>query len=57
MNEVGTEAGAATAVVFGRESAGPLAEVELIADRPFIVALEDIPTGSVLFAGRYIKAE
>lgn len=57
VDEAGTEAGAATAVIFGRRSAGPEADVELIADRPFMVVLEDVPTGAVLFAGRHVKPE
>lgn len=57
MDEVGTEAGAATAVIFGSESAGPVAEVEFSADRPFIALLEDVPTGTLLFAGRYVNSE
>jgi serpin B len=57
VNETGTEAGAATAVVFGRESATPAPATQFIADRPFLVVLEDVPTGAVLFAGRYAKAE
>jgi serpin B len=57
VNETGTEAGAATAVVIGRESAAPDPAVQFVADRPFLVVLEDVPTGAVLFAGRYAKAE
>lgn len=56
IDEAGTEAGAATAVIFGEESA-PLVEAEFVADRPFIVLLEDVPTGTLLFAGRYVKVE
>jgi len=57
VNEEGTEAGAATAVVFGRESAAPEPSVQFIADRPFLVVLEDVATGALLFAGRYARAE
>ncbi|HKO91709.1 MAG TPA: serpin family protein [Polyangiaceae bacterium] len=57
VNEEGTEAGAATAVVFGRESAPLAPELQFVADRPFLVVLEDVPTGAVLFAGRYVTAE
>jgi serpin B len=57
LDETGTEAGAATAVVFGNESAGPQAEVEFTADRPFFFFIEDIPTRSVLFAGRVTNPE
>lgn len=57
IDEVGTEAGAATAVLFADESAGPAADVEFIADRPFIAFIEDVPTRTLLFAGRYVSAE
>jgi serpin B len=56
-DEAGTEAGAATAVIFGEESAGPSGSITFTADKPFILLLEDVPTGSVLFAGRYVQAE
>jgi serpin B len=56
VDEAGTEAGAATAVIFGEESAA-VVEAEFVADRPFIVLLEDVPTGTLLFAGRYVKVE
>lgn len=57
VDEVGTEAGAATAVLFGDESAGPAADAEFIADRPFIAFIEDVPTRTLLFAGRYVSAK
>jgi serpin B len=56
VDEAGTEAGAATAVIFGEESAA-VVEAEFVADRPFIMLLEDVPTGTLLFAGRYVKVE
>ena len=43
--------------MIGRESAAPDPAVQFIADRPFLVVLEDVPTGAVLFAGRYARAE
>lgn len=49
MDEEGTEAAAATAVVIGTESAKPLAEIRF--DRPFIFAIYDEPTGQILFIG------
>jgi serpin B len=52
VDEVGTEAGAATAVVFGDESAPLEPEIEFTADRPFIVTIEDVPSATLLFAGR-----
>jgi serpin B len=52
LDERGTEAAAATAVVGRDESARPPAE--FILDRPFIFAIYDRPTGQVLFAGRLV---
>ena len=52
VNEAGTEAAAATAVVMGRGL--PPIPVELSADRPFLFWLYDRPTGSVLFMGRVL---
>lgn len=51
VNEKGTEAGAATGVVIGTDSAGPpLFEV----DRPFLFVIRDEATGVVLFLGRVV---
>jgi serpin B len=49
VDEEGTEAAAATAVVVTRESAKPLANLSL--DRPFVFAVYDEPTGELLFLG------
>jgi serpin B len=51
VNEEGTEAAAATAVVFGGRSAGPRYP-SFRADRPFVFMIRDNATGSVLFLGR-----
>lgn len=51
IDEAGVEAAAATAVVIGTESAAPEA-VEMKVDRPFLVAIVDEPTSSLLFLGR-----
>ncbi len=51
VDEEGTEAAAATAVVM-ELTAAPEPPVELTIDRPFIFALRDGPTGTVLFLGR-----
>ncbi len=48
VDESGTEAAAATAVVVGVESAPP----SFIADHPFVFFIRDDVTGSVLFLGR-----
>ncbi len=51
VDEKGTEAAAATAVVM-RATAMPAEPVSLRVDRPFLFALRDVPTGSILFLGR-----
>ncbi len=51
VDEDGTEAAAATAVVVGRTSA-PVDVVELTVDRPFLYAIRDNDTGAILFLGR-----
>jgi serpin B len=55
VDEAGTEAAAATAVVMARESA-MLSEPDVIltVDRPFIFVIRDVSTGTVLFAGRVL---
>jgi serpin B len=50
VDEEGTEAAAATAVVITRESAAELVTVSF--DRPFVFFIYDEPTGQILFAGR-----
>ena len=52
VDEAGTEAAAATAVVIGRTSVPEPATLR--ADRPFLFAIRDIPTGAVLFLGRVV---
>jgi serpin B len=51
VNEEGTEAAAATAVVIGK-SARPEPKV-FRADRPFVYAIRENKTGTTLFMGRY----
>lgn len=53
VDERGTEAAAATAVVVGRTSAPEPAT--FTADRPFLFVIRDIPTGAVLFVGRVVS--
>ena len=50
VDEQGTEAAASTAVVMDEVSAG--AGRPLVIDRPFLFAIRDVPTGTVLFLGR-----
>lgn len=52
VNEKGTEAAAATAVIMRPTSAPILRNVTFHADRPFIFLIRDNTTGSVLFMGR-----
>jgi serine protease inhibitor len=55
VNEKGTEAAAATAVIMAVPTAAPLS-VPFVptvrADRPFLFLIRDVPTGSILFLGR-----
>ncbi|MBN1319689.1 MAG: serpin family protein [Thermoleophilia bacterium] len=52
VDEEGTEAAAATAVVMRASGMPPSELVELTIDRPFMFALRDRETGAVLFLGR-----
>lgn len=54
VDEKGTEAAAATAVIMERASAR-LSDVTLTIDRPFLFLLRDIPTGQILFVGRVVN--
>jgi serpin B len=51
VDENGTEAAAATAVVMGPVSA-PVEQFELRVDRPFIYLIRDLETDTILFVGR-----
>lgn len=51
VDESGTEAAAATAVVI-RATSAPWVDVKLNVNRPFLFALRDVPTGAILFLGR-----
>lgn len=52
VNENGTEAAAATAVVI-RETSAPIGRPVAV-DRPFLFFIRDLGTGSVVFAGRIV---
>lgn len=54
VDEKGTEAAAATAVIVGL-TAMPSSPVELTVDRPFIFVIQDKPTGTILFMGRILN--
>jgi serpin B len=53
VDEQGTEAAAATAVIVGL-AAVPLTDVTLTVDRPFIFVIRDDATGTVLFMGQVL---
>ncbi len=53
VDEAGTEAAAATAVIMGITSV-PVIDVQLTVDRPFIFLIRDTGTGSILFLGRVL---
>jgi serpin B len=54
VDEAGTEAAAATAVIVG-ETVAPGQQVEVTIDRPFIFLIRDIETGAILFVGRVLN--
>jgi serpin B len=53
VDEKGTEAAAATAVVMATATAAPV-RVNLRLDRPFVFAIRDTKTGAILFLGRIV---
>jgi len=53
VDEAGTEAAAATAVVVG-ETSSPM-PATLALDRPFMFLIRDIETGTILFLGRVLN--
>lgn len=55
VDESGTEAAAATAVIMALKGIGMGEEVEMRVDRPFIFTIRDVPTGSLLFVGRVLN--
>ncbi len=54
VDEKGTEAAAATAVVMGQTSAGPTERKIFRADHPFIFIIQEKNTGNILFMGRVV---
>jgi serpin B len=54
IDEEGTEAAAATAVVVGL-TAAPEEPIEVTLDRPFMFIIRDIETGTILFVGRVMN--
>jgi serine protease inhibitor len=58
VNEEGTEAAAATAVVMETKSAAiPSRGFEMIVDRPFVCAIQDKETGVMLFLGAIVNPQ
>ena len=55
VDEAGTEAAAATAVIVGTTSAPAEPPVEVTIDHPFIFLIRDIETGAILFVGRVLN--
>ncbi|HEX9331898.1 MAG TPA: serpin family protein, partial [Anaerolineales bacterium] len=54
VDEKGTEAAAATAVIMGPTSA-MLPNISLTIDRPFIFIIRDLPSRQILFIGRVLN--
>jgi len=55
VDEAGTEAAAATAVIVGITSVPTEPPVEVTMDRPFIFLIRDIETDAILFVGRVLN--
>jgi len=54
VDEEGTEAAAATAVIMGLKSMAPEDPIALTIDRPFLYMIQHNPTGTILFFGRFV---
>ncbi len=55
VDERGTEAAAATAVVFARAAIVAKPPIVFRADHPFLFLIRDTHSGSILFLGRLVK--
>lgn len=55
VNEQGTEAAAATAVIMAPTSAFPDEPINLVIDRPFLFAIQHLPSNTILFMGRVLQ--
>ncbi len=54
VDESGTEAAAATAVVMATKGAAPAPPKAFVVDRPFMFTIEDTESGALLFVGRVV---
>lgn len=54
VDEKGTEAAAATAVIVGTESSGPEQTMDFRADKPFFFVIQDNDSHNILFMGRVV---
>jgi serpin B len=52
VDEEGTEAAAATAVIIGAGTAAPVHQIVFRADHPFVFLIQERSTGNILFLGR-----
>jgi len=55
VNETGTEAAAATAVIMALKSAYEEESIRFTADHPFLYFITDLNTGSIIFMGRLVQ--
>lgn len=55
VDEDGTEAAAATAVVVSGANSIPETPIPFVVDRPFLFAIYDEPTGELPFMGRAVE--
>ncbi|MBL7111265.1 MAG: serpin family protein [Bacteroidales bacterium] len=55
VNETGTEAAAATAVIMALKSAYEEETIRFTADHPFLYFITDLTTGSIIFMGRLVQ--
>jgi serpin B len=57
VDEEGTEAAAATAVIMEAAGSAMPEGVVLVIDRPFIFLIRDLETGQILFIGRVLDPQ
>jgi serpin B len=57
VDEAGTEAAAATAVIMVESAMEVVEPVDMKVNRPFIFLISDDDTGTILFAGRVLNPE